>query len=260
MTMMIEGRRLCAVAVALAVLASGPARPLPAVAAESSPAAADENATFSEAENLMWMTDQLAAVKAPSVLTYSFVKDGSYEKGFEDRIVFTVTKINPDGMKSAALDFFTGQRHFPVPPVDGTDVNPVLKVYFQGDVYEMNRLTDPDGKSRERWRYFQRRIKFALAEGATVEPAKISFDGREYDAKRIRFEPYKQDPKRAMFEKFADKRYTVTVADALPGYVYEIITEVPDKNGAVPLVRDTLRLQSVVPSQATADAQLSPPP
>lgn len=255
----IEGRRLRGVAVALAVLACGLARPLPATATDASPATAEE-AKFSEAKTLLWMTDQLAAVKAPSVLTYSFVKDGSYEQGFEDRIVFTVAKINPDGMKSAALDFFTGQRHFPVPPVDGTDVNPVLKVYLQGDVYEMNRLTDPDGKSRERWRYFQRRIKFALAEGATVEPAKIRFEGREYDAKRIRFEPYKQDPKRAMFEKFADKRYTVTVAEALPGYVYEIVTEVPDKNGAVPLVRDTLRLQSVAPYRATADAQLAPHP
>lgn len=256
---MTEGRRLCALAVALAMLACGPARPLPALAAESSPAAADKE-TFSEAETLLWMTDQLAAVKAPSVLTYSFVKDGSFEKGFEDRIVFTVSKINPDGMKAAALDFFTGQRHFPVPPVDGTDVNPVLKVYFQGDVYEMNRLTDPDGKSRERWRYFQRRIKFALAEEATVEPVKISFDGRDYDAKRIRFEPYKADPKRAMFEKFADKRYLVTVADALPGYVYEIVTEVPDENGPVPLLRDTLRLQSVAPYQATAEARAASQP
>ena len=221
---------------------------LPARAAEptaSAPAA--EQPVFSEAENLLWMTDQLKAVTSPSVLTYGFVKDGSYEQGFEDRVTFTVSKINPDGMKAAAIEFFTGQRNFPVPPVDSTDVNPVLKVYFQGDVYEMNRLTDPDGKSRERWRYFQRRIKFALAESAKVEPVEFEFEGRKYAGKRISFEPYKQDPKRAMFEKFADKRYSVIVADELPGYVYEIVTEVPDKQAPVPLLRDTLRLQSVAP-------------
>lgn len=255
----IDGKRLRGIALALVFPVCGFASPLPAFAAEQTPAAAEET-KFSEAETLLWMTDQLAAVKAPSVLTYSFVKDGSYEEGFEDRVVFTVAKINPDGMKAAALDFFTGQRHFPVPPVDSTDVNPVLKVYFQGDVYEMNRLTDPDGKSRERWRYFQRRIKYALAESAKVELVKISFDGREYDAKRISFEPYKQDPKRAMFEKFADKRYVVTVADALPGYVYEIITEVPDENRPVPLLRDTLRLQSVTPYRATAQANTAAQP
>lgn len=249
--MTMTDRKLLRGACLTLVLASATVAPLQAFAADDAVAPAEE-ATFSEAETLLWLKDQLSAIDAPSVLTYSFVKDGSYEKGFEDRVVFTVSKIHADGMKAAAVEFFTGQRNFPVPPVDSTDVNPVLKIYFQGDVYEMNRLTDQDGKSHERWRYFQRRIKFALADGAQIEPVKVNFDGREYDAKRISFEPYKQDPKRAMFEKFADKRYTVTVADALPGYVYEIVTEVPDKQGSVPLLRDTLRLQSIAPYHATA--------
>lgn len=227
----------------------------PLAGATDAPSPAAEEVTFSEAETLMWMTDQLKAVTAPVIITYDFVKDGSYEEGFQDRVSFTVSKINPDGMKAASLEFFTGPRNFPVPPVDSTDVNPVLKIYFQGDVYEMNRLTDPDGKSRERWRYFQRRIKFALAEEAKVEPVKISFEGREYDAKRISFEPYRTDPKRKEFEKFADKRYSVTVADELPGYLYEIVTEVPARQGEAPLLRDTLRLQSVTPYAATAAAK-----
>jgi len=202
---------------------------------------------FSEAENLLWMTDQLRAVTTPSVITYSFVKDGSYEEGFEDSIEFTISKVHADGMKAASIQFFTGQRNFPVPAVDSTDVNPVLKVYFQGDVYEMNRLTDPDGKSKERWRYFQRRIKFALAEAAKVTPTEIEFDGKKYEAKEIFFEPYVNDPKRAQFEKFATKRYTVVVADDLPGYVYEVRTEVPGEEGAGPLLRERLRIRSVAP-------------
>ncbi len=207
---------------------------------------------FSEAENLLWMTDQLRGVTAPSVITYSFVKDGSYEEGFEDSIEFTVSKVHADGMKAASIRFFTGQRNFPVPPVDSTDVNPVLKVYFQGDVYEMNRLTDPDGKSKERWRYFQRRIKFALAEAAKITDTEVEFDGKKYKAKEIFFEPYVNDPKRPQFEKFASKRYTVVVADELPGYVYEIRTEVPGEEGAGPLLRERLRISSVAPFDATA--------
>jgi hypothetical protein len=219
--------------------------------AASTPAAAEE-VKFSEAETLLWMTDQLRAIKAPTVITYSFVKDGSYEEGFEDRVEFTISKVHADGMKAASVNFFTGQRNFPVPPADSTDVNPVLKVYFQGDVYEMNRLTDPDGKSRERWRYFQRRIKFALAEQAEVTPVKITFDGREYAARQIAFQPYKDDPKREAFDRFADKSYTVIVADDLPGYVYEVRSEVPGKEqGSPPLVRETLRIQSVQPYQQT---------
>ncbi len=257
--MTIDGgrRRSCGFVIAAltGAIAAGGLSPI-AVATEQAAVAATEDAgatSFSEAETLLWMTNQLRSVTAPTVLTYSFVKDGSYEGGFQDRVVFTVEKIHEDGMKAASLDFFTGQRHFPVPAAESTNVNPVLKVFFQGDVYEMNRLTDPNGAARERWRYFQRRIKLALAETATVEPVKVQFDGVEYDAKRITFEPYKKDPKRDAFEKFADKRYSVTVSDALPGYLYEIVTEVPDKNAPVPLLRDTLRLQAVAPYRATAD-------
>jgi hypothetical protein len=207
---------------------------------------------FSKAENLLWMTDQLKAIKAPTVINYSFVKDGTYEQGFEDSIEFTVSKIHADGMKAAAVRFFTGQRNFPVPPVDSTDVNPILKVYFQGDVYEMNRLTDPDGKAKERWRYFQRRIKFALADDATVKDIDIEFDGKQYKAQEIFFEPYVNDPKREQFEKFATKQYRVVVADELPGYVYEIRTEVPGKDGQPPLLSERLRIESVAPYQPAA--------
>lgn len=215
-------------------------------------AATEAEVQFSEAENLLWMTDQLRAIKAPSVITYSFVKDGSYEEGFEDSIEFTVSKIHDDGMKSAALRFFTGQRNFPVPPVDSTDVNPVLKVYFQGDVYEMNRLTDPDRKAKERWRYFQRRIKFALSEGAKVSDTEVEFDGRKYKAKQVFFEPYVNDPKRPQFEKFATKQYTVVVAEDLPGYVYEVRTEVPGQDGQPPLLRERLKIKSVSPFETAA--------
>src|SRR5690606_26010663 len=120
-------------------------------------------------------------------LRYSFEKSGSFEPGFEDTVTFVIDKVNDDGTKAASIDFFTGERRFPVPAVESTTVNPVLKVYMQGDVYEMNRLTDPQGASRERWRYFQRRIKLALAETATVEPRTFSFDGREWQGHEIRF-------------------------------------------------------------------------
>lgn len=214
----------------------------------SAPSAAPDEVKFSEAETILWLGDQLATVTEPTVLTYSFEKSGSFEKGFTDSIVFRVTKLHPDGMKAAAIEFFTGERRFPIAPEDKTDVNPVLKIYFQGDVYEMNRLTDPDGKARERWRYFQRRIKFALVESATVQPIQIEFDGRKYQGKHIQFSPFVNDPKRAEFERFADKVYSVIVSDELPGYLYKLETSVPGEGvGAPPLIHEVLQLKSITP-------------
>jgi len=213
-------------------------------------AAADEEPVeFSEAERRMWMTDQLASIDEPMVITYHFERGGSYEPGFEDKVEFRISKVKEDGMKAASLNFFTGERNFPIPPVDSTNVNPVLGVYLQGDVYEMNRLTDERGQAKERWRYFHRQIKHALASDATVTATEITFDGEKYDAHRITFSPYVNDPHRDEFEKFADKRYSVVVSDALPGYVYEIETIVPgeDENFDDPLITERLRLKAVTP-------------
>lgn len=209
-----------------------------------------EEAEFSEAETRVWMTDQLDAVSGAMKITYSFVKSGTFEAGFEDTVTFLIEKINPDGTKAASLEFFSGERRFPVPAVESTTVNPVIKVYMQGDVYEMNRLTDRDGSARERWRYFQRRIKLALAETAVVEPRTFEFDGRQWQGHEIRFQPYVDDPKRDQFERFANKTYSIVVSDDLPGYVYRIETFVPGEGDASePLVREVLQLESITPTE-----------
>ena len=204
--------------------------------------AADE-VELSEAETRVWMTDQLRSVSRTMRLVYSFEKSGTLEPGFTDEVNFVIDKINPDGTKAASLEFFSGERRFPVPSVESTSVNPVIKVYMQGDVYEMNRLTDPDGGARERWRYFQRRIKFALAETAVVEPTRFEFDGGSWAGHEIRFQPYVNDPKRELFERLANKTYSIIVSDELPGYVYRIETRVPGPEPeAEPLLREVLQL------------------
>ncbi|MGR8950168.1 MAG: hypothetical protein ACU84Q_19155 [Gammaproteobacteria bacterium] len=208
----------------------------------------DSEIQFSEAETLVWMTNQLDDITQPMTLHYTFTKRGTFEKGFEDVVEFNIEKIHDDGMKSASLKFFTGERNFKVPPVEKTDVNPILKVYLQGDVYEMNRLTDPDGASRERWRYFQRRIKFALADGANIEDVKIDFNGQQYAARKVTFRPYANDPKRNLFEQFAGKEYEIIVSDDLPGYVYKIRTVIPGKEGELPLIEEELLLSRAEPT------------
>jgi hypothetical protein len=133
--------------------------------------------------------------------------------------------------------------------MESSTVNPVIGHYLFGDVMQMNRLTDPNGDARERWRYFQRRIKFALSEDAVVKPVSFDFDGRSWKGYEISFAPYVKDPKRNLFEKFAEKRYTVTVSDDLPGYLYRIETTIPaPKPEQPPLVHEVLQLTAAKPA------------
>lgn len=207
-------------------------------------------AEFSEAETRMWLTDQLAAIDQPMTLQYRFEKSGTLEPGFEDEVRLVVERMNEDGSKAVSVYFFDGERRFPVPPVDSTNVNLVLGKYLEGDVYEMNRLTDPSGTARERWRYFMRRIKFALSESADVRPMSFEFDGRQWQGHEIRFAPYLDDPHRSDFEELARKVYSVVVCNELPGYLYRITTEVPaSEDDGAPLLREVLQLQRIFTAQ-----------
>jgi hypothetical protein len=209
---------------------------------------------FSDAETALWLTDQLNTVHEPMVFTYKFERNGSYDADFQDTVRFIVTKVKEDGMKSASVEFFTGVRRVDVPPVESTNVNPILKIYLQGDVYEMNRLTDADGNSRERWRYFQRKIKLAMAESASVEKTSIRYEGSDYRAQIISFVPFVGDKKlndsaqrpaemRALYQGLANKSYRVVVSEELPGFLFRIETIVPGYDqGDPPLIHETLQL------------------
>ncbi len=204
------------------------------------PHAKREDITLSEAEVLLWETDQLSNIGKAGTVRYEFERKGQLDDGFTDSVELNITSVKDDGMKSAVVTFFTGDRNQDVAPNDNTNGNPVLGVYLQGDVYEMNRLTEGS------WRYFHKRIKFALADDAIIELVKISVDGKEVNAKKVTFKPYENDPKRKLFEEYADKVYEVTVSEDIPGMLYKIRTIIPaiSKEGktadSAPMVEETL--------------------
>lgn len=197
-----------------------------------------EGFEFSDAEKKLWLSDHLSNIKKPGRLYYEFEKTGSYEDGFSDSVFLDILTLNDDGSKNASLDFFSADRKQEVAPQNVTNIrgNPVVGVFMQGDVYEMNRLTEGH------WRHFQKMIKVALRNSASVEPTTIEFNGKTLDGEKVVFSPYLDDPHRKDFEKFADKRYEFTFSKQVPGELFQIKTIVPDKNGDGPLIEEKLTL------------------
>lgn len=229
----------------------------PAAGAGEAAAAGEEQSfpPISAAETILWMGDQLKGIAAPATLKYEFRKAGSLEEGFTDRVHLHITELLPEGMKKATVDFFTGQRHLYIPPYEAINGNVLLAIFLQGDILEMKRLTE--GGTR----YFQQRIKYALATNARIADTEIEFDGRKLPAKRITITPYLDDPKAELNEKFRrlkDKAYAFTVSEQIPGYFYEIHTLVPapadSAPGAGPVLEEYLRLTSVGPLESTTAA------
>ena len=196
---------------------------------------------FSEAESRLWMSNHLKNIKKPGRLYYKFHKSGTYEKGFDDSVYLDILKINKDGTKDTDLEFFTGPRRQPASPGNllGIRGNPVLGIYLQGDIIEMNRLTHGS------WRYFQRSIKTAFAHNAKVVPVTIKYKGNRVKAEKITIQPYLNDPHRRQFKKFADKKYEFILSQEIPGSIYEIKTVVPNEAhpDGKPLIMEKLTFQ-----------------
>jgi hypothetical protein len=199
-----------------------------------------EGFEFSAAENRIWLADHLKNIKKPMRLYYEFVKSGTYEEGFTDAVYLDIIKINDDGTKNAVLDFFSADRKQAVSPDNVTNItgNPILGIFMQGDVYEMNRLTEGH------WRHFQKMIKIALREVASIETVSFEYYGKKYDGEKISFSPYLKDSHRNDFEKFSGKKYEFIFSDDIPGSLYQIKTTIPDSkdkdNG--PLIEEVLTL------------------
>ena len=71
---------------------------------------------FSEAETKLWMDNHLKNIDHPVRIYYEFTKTGSYEDGFNDSVYLDILKINKDGSKNAALQFFSADRQQPAKP------------------------------------------------------------------------------------------------------------------------------------------------
>lgn len=221
--------------------ATGPAFAQPqAQPPSTSPAVPEAESTpLSQAEKLIFMANQLGNVKGPDQLRYRYVKRGSLEEGFEDRVTIEVKPPADGRCCSTDGKFLTGPREMKLPEVDTATANPVTLYFLEHDVREMSRLTK--GQSA----YFRKRIRLALVDQAKVTPTKVRYGGREVAAEEVRVTPYVNDPLRNRFEQLSSKEYIFVLAPSVPGGVYQLRTLVAGKAGSdVPVAEDVLTLDA----------------
>ena len=213
-----------------------------ALAAQSGAGSGNENdTTFSKANRLLFMTDHLQGLNTPARLEYKFVhQDGDTaddDTDYTDHVDLQIDEGEQNG-KHVRVDFLSGDRHRYMPDIDNARGNPVIMMFLQNDVTELARRT---GGS---WRYFQRRVKFALEDAATVSRARATYDGEPIDVERIELTPYagEQDHRDDVAQALA-RRYTFLLSDAVPGGVLELRAQTPAADGR-PAVSDRLTLDA----------------
>jgi hypothetical protein len=198
---------------------------------------------ISAAERALFMTNHLAALPAPAKLQYTFRKSGSLEPGFEDRATVNWQAKPGAACCTASTEFMSGPRRVQLPEMDAAQGNPVILYFLERDIREMQRLTG--GKPN----YFRKRIRMALAQGASMHKVVVNYQGHSVEASEFVISPYLDDPLRARFEKLATKSYVFTLSSEVPGGVVSIETQVAGAANA-PLLREELTLDGVASAHA----------
>jgi hypothetical protein len=200
-------------------------------------------AEFSAAEQALFVTNHLNALKPSTTLHYRFRKSGSLEPGFEDTAAIALSAQADGKCCAAAAEFLSGPRRLALPEIEAAQGNPVILFFLERDIREMERLTK--GKAN----YFRKRIRVAVADAATIRDVMLPFDGRNVAAREITITPYADDPLRARFEQLINKRYVFTLSDAVPGGVLSIRTQVDaPAAGSPPLLAEEMALDRQAPT------------
>ncbi|MCW5658402.1 MAG: hypothetical protein KIT60_11920 [Burkholderiaceae bacterium] len=192
---------------------------------------------YSPAEQAIFMDNHLANVRPPAALHYRYVKGGSMEPGFQDRVTLKLTARDDRKCCNASAEFLSGERRLALPEVQAAEGNPVLLYFLERDIREMSRLT------KGQQNYFRKRIRMAIYRSAEKRELTLPYRGSPVAAQQFSITPYVDDPLRERFAKLVGKRYTFTLSDAVPGGVYAVRSQVDAEGGAPPLWIEEMTLQ-----------------
>lgn len=180
---------------------------------------------LSKANRLLFQTDHLKDLEGSPTLVYRLKRAGTEGEPFTDRIQVHL-KRNSDGKTfKADISYLTGKRERHVPSVPKASGNPILKVFLQREVLE---IQDETGGN---WRYFQKAFKKALSNEARVETVTFDYRGQTVEGKRVHVVPYREDAYSDRMGEYSAAEYDLVLSEAVPGGVYRLVARVPARPG-----------------------------
>ncbi len=200
---------------------------------------------LSQANRLLFEGDHLRNLGGAATLLYELKSSKAEGKSFTDRIEVHF-KANPQGdTYKANISYLTGDRRRCIPSVPKATGNPILKVFLQRQVLQMQEVTGGN------WRYFQKSIKQALAQRAQVEAVTFPYRGKRVKGTRVHIAPYRNDKYSARMGKYAAAEYDLLLSEAVPGRFYRMEAKIPSPSKSrqdkeAPLLAETLTFKKAV--------------
>ncbi len=182
----------------------------------------DARAAMSPAQLALFETPHLASLRPPLRLDYDFRREEAGKEPVADTIRLAVRASAAGGGYDVSPEFLTGPRALPYPPASNFRGNPLLLFALDRDTRELSAATG----GTPNW--FRNRFRQALAGAAELRPAEVEHDGRRAAATVITLRPYKGEPRAGRYQH---RVYAFTLAEAVPGWVHAIRTELPTGAG-----------------------------
>jgi hypothetical protein len=212
---------------------------LAALPAHADDAAADQR-PLSLAQITLFMTPHMKNVEHPETLQYRFTREGP--GAFTDTVAEHILTVHPNGTKSVAFDFLTGERRKSFPGVDEFSGNPMLMVFLENDV---NGMKEALGVSAA---YFRDRFREAMVDRATVTDTTFELDGKPVAAKEVAVKPYATEDRLERLPSVQAKLYRFVFSGAVPGGLAEISAEMPaDPAHDIPAASERIVFTGVTP-------------
>ena len=190
----------------------------PALGAPDAPAAGN---TPSQAEQLVFLQDHLANTRRPRALRYAYVEESEGAARVTDRAVLTLSAGAGGRCCDVHGDYLSGPLTVNLPDIPAAQANPVLLYFLEGEVRRLQRTTQGQAA------HFRRRIRLALADGASVSEGTIRWGEQTVPARTVRVRPFLDDPFRNRFADQAGTEYAFVLSEAVPGGVYQMRATLP---------------------------------
>jgi len=202
----------------------------------SGPSLATGDGDYTKAQSVLFDTPHLANITEPVTLTYDFRRSAAEGEGggFEDLVKMTVTEVGTDGRRNLSFEYLSGDRQRPFTKIEGFRGNPLIMLFLQHDVEEMQKATGAASV------YFRNRIRHAFRRGAEVGESTVEIGGQALGATLVTIRPFVKDSKLARFPYLAEKWYEFVLAPGVPGGLYRIRSVVPSASGGGPPIENSL--------------------
>jgi hypothetical protein len=193
--------------------------------------------------DILFNRPHISSVAAGTVLDYKFVRKPSNEKtlgaGFSDDITLKIDSDGAPGKKNVVLQIYSGDRARDPQRIEGMDGNPLLIVYLDSAVSHFRQLAGGDSA------YLKGMFSRYLADGATIAPVKILYNGQEVSGYQITATPYANDPARAKMRGFENATFKIALSDKIPGYLAQMVSDYTSTDKTAPSLVETTTLVGV---------------